>query len=821
MTKLLNLLKNKKIILNFLLSLLSIIVVYPDVILGYRSIDPSIYYQNNESDVEKFSKKNEVAIKKVMPPSLHVELSTAVFYEKPINKYIGDSLKKLEFPFWNPNNALGMPMIEQYSTRVFFPLQIIENLISFNDTTAFQLIRIFLTIFFILLSCDKLYNMKVEEKLLIGIYIASSSIFTWFLGLEQLQNVAVSGSILLYSSITFGYLSKKSIIINGILIGLLHLSGQPESAFFVLLFILILVPFLDKKNDSQQTKFYAILGYSLSNIIGIAISLVQIIPFLDAIIGGHVMNELHGLSGGAGIASPSPLTLLRLYIFPSLSTYPKDLVFYPINGHWDAVGFFISAQVAFIFILSLIVGNKKSISNNINYLRYASLFYLIIITLKNFGVNPFYQIGHLPLFNLAWSQRWGNISLMLSTAIILITSIIMLKDIIKLSKSQKIWLILSTTLFIIILIDSFNIIPKGNIIHGVTYLDIEKFKGNVEINIFGPAFVAVYGIISSAIIIFKNNKQEGNLEFGNIYIISILSTISYVPRNLSDDNQLILCILIILLITFIIFVKNYSFTIVTVLLVLTTLCIIIISPPYVANKINNDLTKALEFTRTNNRVFVEDLSFYGNSSANYSINTLNGIFSLPIDKIDKYLSNYDKRYLSSKSQPPWYVSPLQYKNHGGGIILPKDTKLDVTLLIDNSVEWLVCTSDICSQFDYIKSYGKYKIYKIQNYKPRIAKISSNEILEFQDLGSTILIKGCFLADEKILIRDAWYPGWRSTIEGEALETALYDDKYRYIRINKSVCGTIRHFYIPKYFYFSLIFSSIFLIIILLLLRKKC
>lgn len=805
------LVKNK-IILNLLLSAVSIIIVYPDVIFGYRTLDPSSYYKNSSITEELIYGKDA---KK--PPSLHVELSTAVFYEKPINKYIGDSFKRFEFPFWNPNNALGIPIVEQYSTRIFYPLQVLENIIALEDTTTFQLIRIFITIFFILSSFEKLFSINLYEKLLIGVYIASSAIFTWFIGLEQLQNAAVSASILLFTSITYGYISKNSIIINGISIGLLHLSGQPECAFYILLFIFVIVPFINREDNGVLDKIKAIYGYCLSNIIGILITLFQIIPFLDAITSGNITNELHGLSGGAGMASPSPLTLLRLYIYPSLSTYPRDLVFYPINGHWDAVGFFISAPIIFIYILSITIGHKNFINKNVIYLGHASLLYLIIITLKNFGIFPFYQLGNLPLFNLVWSQRWGNISLMLATSIIIFISTIRLRNFGNIKKLNKISTLFILIIFTFLFIDSFNIIPKEQNIPGLTYDGINTFKGDVEKNIFGPAIVAILGIILSTLLLFTNINE---IKLKKIYIIAVLILVIQVPRNIPDNIQFYLYFFIIIIVIYILISKTIVLKLTIKSIVATIVLLLFFSPHIVGNENNTDLTEALKLVETKNRVYVEDINFYGNGSSSYSIRTLNGIFSLPISKVDKYLSSYDKRELSSKNQPPWYSAPLQYKEYDGKILLSKEYKLDIPVLIENSIEWLICVTDACNKHKFIKQIGKYKIYKFDKFESRISTQPSNNIPDFIDKGSTILIEGCFSEDDKIIIKDAWYPGWTSEFEGDALETGPYNSIYRYIKIDKSLCGTIKHSYLPKYFYFSVLISVLFILYLLALAKRK-
>lgn len=102
--------------------LLVLVLAFPEIILGGLSLHPGLLHPfgitNNVPET--------LALRKHVP-SFHVEMSTAAYYEAPINEFIGRSLRNGFFPLWLPNQSGGGPLLAQYRSKLFFPYQLLEN----------------------------------------------------------------------------------------------------------------------------------------------------------------------------------------------------------------------------------------------------------------------------------------------------------------------------------------------------------------------------------------------------------------------------------------------------------------------------------------------------------------------------------------------------------------------------------------------------------------------------------------------------------------------------------------------------------------------
>ncbi len=73
-----------------------------------------------------------------------VDIATPAFYEWPLDHFIGGVLRRGELPLWNPHQGTGIPLVTNYSTRVFFPFQALLNLSPVTLWDFFFLLRLWI-----------------------------------------------------------------------------------------------------------------------------------------------------------------------------------------------------------------------------------------------------------------------------------------------------------------------------------------------------------------------------------------------------------------------------------------------------------------------------------------------------------------------------------------------------------------------------------------------------------------------------------------------------------------------------------------------------
>jgi hypothetical protein len=119
-----------------------------------------------------------------------VDIATPAFYEWPLNRYVGTVLRRGELPLWNPHQGTGIPIVGNYSTRVFFPFQMLLNLSPVGLWDFFFLLRLWIAGVFTVLFLMRA-GIKQTAATFGGIAYMLSGALVWFINLEQYANVAM------------------------------------------------------------------------------------------------------------------------------------------------------------------------------------------------------------------------------------------------------------------------------------------------------------------------------------------------------------------------------------------------------------------------------------------------------------------------------------------------------------------------------------------------------------------------------------------------------------------------------------------------------
>jgi len=415
-----NFLKKNEKLSAAILYLILISVMYAPVVFFGKSLQPSLYQPHGVVEGWPYGYKGRIPVN-----TFNIDLASPAYYEWPINKLVGDIYKKGELPLWNPYQGAGTPLLTQYSTRVFFPYQILEDVSPVWTWDFYLLGRLWIAGFFTFLFL-RLLNLSPMGAFIGGIFYMFSGTMVWFINLEQMANNAMMVPVLLYCLerlVQRG--TGKEVAISGIVFGMVLLAGQPEIALYILFlgtcyFIFRII------SISQKSRFFVWSAKLVAALaIGLCLAAPLILPFIEFL---DYAFHIHPTGGDMGTRFIIPSPIIVNYFTPTFSELPgsasflpfplgevkdtagKNIFFrtFPVNGEWDSLGGYTGILAVF-FAIAGIIDNllfKKSPER-----RNLQLFFLAFgafIILKNFGVTPFHLIGYLPLFDQVWTPRWAG-----------------------------------------------------------------------------------------------------------------------------------------------------------------------------------------------------------------------------------------------------------------------------------------------------------------------------------------------------------------------------------------------------------------------------
>jgi hypothetical protein len=408
----------------FLAYVLVIALLYlPVVVLG-RTLQAPLYVAHGVTENGPYGYDGRTPVN-----TFSVDLATPAYYEWPVNALVGEMYRQGEIPLWNPYQGLGTPLAAQYNTRAFFPYQILEDLSPRWSWDFFMLGRLLLAGFLVYLFLRRL-KLDWVPSFAGGLFYMFSGTFIWFINLEEMTNVAMTAPLLVYSVDSLWHW-RWQIGVPALAgsIGLVLLGGQPEVALYVLLLggaYAIFMLFSAQPGGRR----WKVLGMAAAVVLGFGLAMPQVLPFVELASNSHNIHPPGGEMGTTGVAHP---LLASLILIPGLNNMPTWIRELPENGAWDYVGGFTGVLAACLIVLGIILFAAGY------FRRYRGLFYFflvfgVVVLLKNFGVPPFIWLGKLPLFDQAWSPRWGSPAWTLPLAI---TAALALQAIMSLPETDK------------------------------------------------------------------------------------------------------------------------------------------------------------------------------------------------------------------------------------------------------------------------------------------------------------------------------------------------------------------------------------------------
>jgi len=377
----------------FMLYVLLIALFYTPVVFLNKTLQPAVYQPHGVVDGWPYGYKGRKPVN-----TFNIDLATPAYYEWPINKLVGDIYKSGGIPQWNPYQAAGTPLSVQYSSRVFFPYQIIEDISPVLTWDFFILGRLLVAGFFTYLFLRRL-GIGFWPGMIGGILFMFSGSFVWFINLEEFTNNAMMTPVLLYVLET--YIQKNTapyLALSGITFGLVILSGQPEMALYVLFLGVCYYAFRVFRESTWRQCIKRLSKFAVIMVVGLGIAAPLIVPFTEFMSHSH---HIHHIGGDMGtLMTGTRLDLAANLITPAISELPQDNRNYPklLFATYDN-----GTESPFYFRISPSNEGQKHTSRLIFFTFFGSS-----ILLKNFNIPPFQWLGKLPLFDMVWSQPWAG-----------------------------------------------------------------------------------------------------------------------------------------------------------------------------------------------------------------------------------------------------------------------------------------------------------------------------------------------------------------------------------------------------------------------------
>lgn len=374
--------------------------VFAPVVFAARSLQAPLYYPLGLTREGPLA-----AVPRKPVNAFNVDLATPAYYEHPLNKVVGRAYRTGQWPLWNPYQGTGGPLAAQYSTRAFFPYQILIDVLPHAAWDFLFLGRLWIAGFFTFLFLRRA-GAGPPSAFLAGLLYMLSGTFVWFINLEQMVNVAMVAPLLLWGvERLWAGPWTRGVPALGVAIALVFLAGQPEVALFV--FILGTAYALYRvAGAGRGDRLGKLTQLAAATVVGMCLAAPLLLPFIDCVRASH---HIHPAGGDMGVPDVEDAKLFKpiSIAMPSHHYRPTAHRALPDNGRWDWVGGYLGMTSISLTAVGLFLAVFLPAAPWKRPFAFFLAFGLTLM-LKNFGVDWLQWIGRLPLLDQAWGPRWSS-----------------------------------------------------------------------------------------------------------------------------------------------------------------------------------------------------------------------------------------------------------------------------------------------------------------------------------------------------------------------------------------------------------------------------
>lgn len=265
--------------------------------------------------------------------------------------------RKLQFPLWDPYNFSGTPLLANFQSAVFYPLNIILFILPFSLGWSFLVfLQPLLAAFFLYLYLRKL-KLSQTASLLAGIIFAFSGFNIAWLEWNTLSQTLL-WLPLIFLCIEYIIQERRKLFWSLFFIFSLSASlfaGHIQTFFYV--YILVQTYFLTRFIQINKSKKIFLL-YILLNVIVLLVTAIQWYPTLQFInLSGRNLDQINWQQDGWFI----PFQNLIQFIAPDFFGNPATLNYWGIWNYAEFVGYIGILPLIFVLFSLFFRRDKKTI----------------------------------------------------------------------------------------------------------------------------------------------------------------------------------------------------------------------------------------------------------------------------------------------------------------------------------------------------------------------------------------------------------------------------------------------------------------------------
>lgn len=328
----------------------------------------------------------------------------------PFQVFAAHSFSEGSIPFWNPYTFAGMPFFADLQNGFFYPGHLLMYVFSGGElSVGLAQFMIVLHYFIAMVSMWRLageFKLTGWGRMYAGIaYGLSGMLVVHMIHPNMLYHMAFFPLIVAWFYKGVKDRSLKHSLLSGLTLGLVLLSGHPQSALYIIFFLFCLTVFLVirdlRSDDADAGKALpkALLGAALPIIIGIGIFAVQYLPSQELADRSRRAEMTYQQSLDGAMEPGQLFTLIVPKVFGVHSADTPESIPFWLRGGGDVYYFWETA--VFFGVVTLILAALGFASRRLEGMGWffvgMGVLGLLYALGDNFFIHPL--LGKLPFFD--------------------------------------------------------------------------------------------------------------------------------------------------------------------------------------------------------------------------------------------------------------------------------------------------------------------------------------------------------------------------------------------------------------------------------------
>ncbi|HEV8130128.1 MAG TPA: YfhO family protein [Acidobacteriota bacterium] len=244
--------------------------------------------------------------------------------------YARNAIRRGHIPLWNPHILAGMTFIGNMQSAMFFPLTWIAYVLNPLDAIEWiSFLKLLMAATGTFAFCFYALRTSWLGSFVAGtIYMLASFNTAWTFYAMGTASAWVPW-VFLATHHLFVRSQWTDCLLLAIAFALLLFAGHPETAFYTAIGLAVYGGYLFFLPETRSRRIRIVLLGATAVVLGIALSAIQVLPFLEALKHSLLQQERKWIEGAS-----MPLTAAVTYLIPNFYGNPAD-GFYHGVGNWN------------------------------------------------------------------------------------------------------------------------------------------------------------------------------------------------------------------------------------------------------------------------------------------------------------------------------------------------------------------------------------------------------------------------------------------------------------------------------------------------------